>query len=492
VGFSTRNAVALLCCTLAGCLVDVDYSGTQYECAQGHICPPGFMCGANGRCVPNGGNPDAPTGGSGGGGTGGMAGTGGMGATGGMGGSGGMAGTGGMAGDGGVPSACGKSTIVTDNFDDGVRAPFWDYSYANGGASRAETGGELVITLADNMTGYAGYQASTTVDLTGDRAFVEVTQVASTSTHAGTYLQLTGPTNADQLIVLQENGTIYFQKRVAGTTSDVGSVLYDPVLRKWWQIREAGGTIFFETSTDGANWIQHATTPTPAWVAYTTLEIGAGAFMSQTGNGSAHFDNFNGGGPSGSWCAASTLADNFNSGVIGPQWQRSYQDQQCVASEPSGGYAQLWPGSNRADECAFVSSTGYDLRGSAVYTWALQVTRESSSACYTYLALASPDRNALNIGESGGNITASHVIGGTTTTLASIPYNGATHAWWQIREANGHVFYETSPDGVNWTMLAMETDPFALAPLSIAVGAGTSTSTSNPGQAHFNNVNGTP
>lgn len=41
----------------------------------------------------------------------------------------------------------------------------------------------------------------------------------------------------------------------------------------------------------------------------------------------------------------------------------------------------------------------------------------------------------------------------TTTSEISVPYNSVTHAWWQIRQTSGVTYWETSPDGANWTVL---------------------------------------
>jgi hypothetical protein len=497
VGRLVRSCIAA-CFTMSACLVDVDYSGSQYECAQSHICPPGFVCDGT-HCVS--GTPDAPTGGSGGGvgGSGGVGGVGGAGGSGGAGGTGGSAGTGGTGGSGGIgtggtggSNGCGKATALADNFDDGTRAAIWDYAYQNSPSTYAETGGQLVITLPDNSTGYAGYQAGTSVDLTGARVYVEVPQVASTSTHAQTYLQLTDANvNNNQLTILQENGTLYFQKTVAGTGTDIGQVVYDPVVTRWWQIRESGGMVYFETSTDSTSWITHAMMATPPWANYALVELGAGNFMTQTGNGSAKFDNFNGGSPADVFCAISTLADNFNDGTRGPQWARAYQQGGCTLSE-TGGFAVVTPSSTGSNECAYQSSSAFDLRNDSVATWAYQLIRETTSQAYTFLVVESIDHNKYMFTENASNLEAQHKVSGTVTTLSSVAYNGTAQAWWRIRETSGVVYWETSPDGATWTVLTMENEPFVPSSVSVYIGGGITSGLSNPGLARFNNVNGSP
>jgi hypothetical protein len=221
------------------------------------------------------------------------------------------------------------------------------------------------------------------------------------------------------------------------------------------------------------------------------LEIGAGAYMMQAGNGSAHFDNFNGGGSSaGTWCAVSTLVDNFNDGVRGPQWQRAYQTGGCTLSEV-GGYAVITP-SSVVDECGYQSSTAFDLRGDSVDTYAFQVIRPGATQAYTFLSVVAFNQDDVNITESSGTLEAQQRIGGVSTTVGSAPYNATTHAWWRIREANGNIIWETSPDGAAWSMLAMAAEPFSPSAVSVIVGGGLAGGLANPGMARFNNVNGTP
>jgi len=42
-------------------------------------------------------------------------------------------------------------------------------------------------------------------------------------------------------------------------------------------------------------------------------------------------------------------------------------------------------------------------------------------------------------------------VGSSGFYSASFPYNAVNHAWWKIRESGGTAFFETSPDGLNWT-----------------------------------------
>ena len=462
MGGFCRAAIVAISLTFAGCLVDVDYSGSSYECAQSHMCPPGFICDGT-HCIS--GIPDAPTGGSGG--------------------------AGGSGGSDGGATGCGKATLVADNFDDGVRAPVWDQFYAHGGGLLVETGGQLLITLplGGGTNTYTGYAASRRVDLTGDRVYVEVPQTVDTTSHAQQYLHVSLGDN-DKLTIQQEHGNLVFTRRDAGTLTRLASILWDPTQYRWWQIRESQGTIFYETSPDGIAWSVRAMTTTPSWANLAIIDIGAGTYQTEIGPYLAKFDNLNGGQPppGARWCPATDLRDDFNDGVQGPLWARAFTMGGATLAE-QGGYAVFTPVQGAVCESAYVSATSYDLAGSSLTTYAFQVTRESASATYTFLMAQDESGNQAIIEMTAGNMTAAQKVGGIPSTLASVPYNGATHAWWRLRESGGMIFWETSPDGMTWSMLAMGPSPVTLSPIDVSLGAGVTLGTASPGLARFDSIN---
>lgn len=68
---------------------------------------------------------------------------------------------------------------------------------------------------------------------------------------------------------------------------------YDSTAHRWWRLREASGTLHWETSPDGSTWTSRRTATSPGWVTDTTLTA---AILSHRNNGTANFaeaDNFN-------------------------------------------------------------------------------------------------------------------------------------------------------------------------------------------------------
>jgi hypothetical protein len=191
---------------------------------------------------------------------------------------------------------CGGTThTITDNFDDNARnTTLWGNAYSDMLTTYAESGGRVVITLgASSPDDWAGYVTTQSYQLADDRVYVEVPQIttgASTNTVLGLF---TSVAITDGPSIESEVNTLQFRRRIGGQIFDRGSVPYSPTEQRWWQIRERGGTTYWETSHDGVTWTvghQEATAETAVFI---TLSAGTNTVTASPGT--AIFDNFNGG-----------------------------------------------------------------------------------------------------------------------------------------------------------------------------------------------------
>jgi hypothetical protein len=98
------------------------------------------------------------------------------------------------------------------------------------------------------------------------------------------------------------------------------------------------------------------------------------------------------------------------------------------------------------------SNNTYTLIGSVAQVQASQVV--NSGECSSAFIVKVNSSNRLQWWYEQGTLVAQVIVGGTTTTLASLTYSHTTHLWWRIREAGGTVFWETSADGTTWTQRA--------------------------------------
>lgn len=158
------------------------------------------------------------------------------------------------------------------------------FSYGNGGtvnfpaSSTSSTDGDL--------------SSVATYDLTGSYAFVEVLAVPSSATAADGALHLQVDLN-NMFIWVKEGATLYAQKLVLGVRVTLNSTTYDPVLHKWWQIRESGGTIYWDTSTDGETWTNFTTFVNVLTITAMTAVIAGTCFQNETSPGVFTWRYFN-------------------------------------------------------------------------------------------------------------------------------------------------------------------------------------------------------
>ncbi|MFD9069174.1 hypothetical protein [Streptomyces lasiicapitis] len=196
-----------------------------------------------------------------------------------------------------------------DNFNDNVIGPNWGNSY--GGVS--ETGGKARIPCVAGV--FAGYQTAKDWTLAGSSAFVQLPLAAAAngaSTEAQTAFNIIQAT-AGTFLAININtvaGTIRFENNVGYTDGSAVSLTYNSSTHAWLRIRETGGNVLWDTSTDGSTWTNRRTLATPAWVTNSVNAV-AVELLSWRNNGTtnyAEFDNFN--------TAASSAAVHFMSASL--------------------------------------------------------------------------------------------------------------------------------------------------------------------------------
>jgi len=460
---------------LSSCTVDADYGGTRFRCTDGR-CPADQLCIA-GFCEPTMPIVDAA-----------------------------LAdaalldvapGDGpaqdGLTADAGPPP-CGKLGLIADNFDDGLRGPEWvEEAYSDPGVGLAETGGRLTITLVDGMAGshWGAYESAHSADLRDSTLFVEAPAVPNGATGADmVFGAFVGPGNNNTVQFTAQQGRLFFVYRINDVETDVLDIPYNPSAHRWWQFREAGGMLYWETSTNGSGWTVRAMHATPIPLASARVVMAAGTDRAETAPGSAVFDNLNGG-SAGSlrWCKTATLSDDFQDGVRGSAWARSFTSGGCTMSE-GGGSAAMTPATMAASACAYVSSAMYDLTGSSAIIQTPEMLNATSNAYATFY-LRTPGGPRVEFVQQGGQLGMNRVqVSGTMfTQLALIPYDPVMHRWLRLREVGGTTFWDTSPDGTNWMQRAGENVPFALSAVEVSFGAGSSLTSTTPGTARFDDYN---
>lgn len=184
------------------------------------------------------------------------------------------------------------------------------------------------------------------------------------------------------------------------------------------------------------------------------------------------------------------ITEDFEDPDLGEMWSYSFSSAPATRSV-TGGRGVLTMAENTAGShyVGFATQWWFDLRGSRAYVEIPEMVNPATSAeAFFILARSSDDRVLFN--QQGGNLVARVRTGGVNTEVGSGTYDPIAHRWWQIREQDGSVYFETSPDGSGWNVFAEAPAPPYLATVRPQITAGTWEAVVGPGALHVDNFNG--
>ncbi|MGQ5580916.1 LamG-like jellyroll fold domain-containing protein [Streptomyces sp. ECR3.8] len=162
--------------------------------------------------------------------------------------------------------------MLADDFDDDrISTTLWPASY--GGVT--ETGGRARVPVSPGA--FAAYQTARQWTLTGSHFSVKL----ATPPAAGGSSEALASVMVNSVTAGTRAGFTY--NPVAGTlrcVSDTAywdasgvSLTYSAIDHAWLRIRETGGTLYWETSSDGFTWTVRRSLATPAWVTADTVTV---------------------------------------------------------------------------------------------------------------------------------------------------------------------------------------------------------------------------
>jgi hypothetical protein len=189
----------------------------------------------------------------------------------------------------GVPIA-----LLQDNFTPATSSPAWAGSRLTGSATLAQTGGQAVINLPSSVAGaHAAYWLTSGVyDLTGDAFYWNIGTMVSTAVAASAFFQLATRDFSNQLFWRQLSNAITVRTVIAGVETQRFTATWSASTYKYLRIRESGGTVFWDSSTNGTSWTNRFSMANP--FAVTDLAV---QFAASCGNvaspGSLKLDDVN-------------------------------------------------------------------------------------------------------------------------------------------------------------------------------------------------------
>jgi len=196
----------------------------------------------------------------------------------------------------GTPPGIAKVSTFTENFDSAIidAGTWFDWGNITTPGSIYQSSGKIVLNTLPGANNYHGMNTITSYDLTDSSVSSEMISAGNqtiTSFEAYPMFFIVDQDNAVAFLVT--GGIIYFYKRVATVPDTTNSVTYDPDVHRWFRLREAAGTLFWETSKDRINWTTGHSEATPLDVTDGDIEIMVGTWQAEANLGTMIIDNIN-------------------------------------------------------------------------------------------------------------------------------------------------------------------------------------------------------
>lgn len=153
--------------------------------------------------------------------------------------------------------------MLGDDFDDNrINGSVWSGNFG----TVSEVGGRARISAIAAVS--SGFQSARQWRLQGSRTTVRLATVPAGGTNGRTSFMVNAVTSGTR-IGFEYNattGNLSCKSDVGFADGAAVALTYSPISHAWLRIREASGTVYWETSGDGFGWTVRRTLATPAWV----------------------------------------------------------------------------------------------------------------------------------------------------------------------------------------------------------------------------------
>ena len=146
----------------------------------------------------------------------------------------------------------------------------------------------------------------------------------------------------------------------------------------------------------------------------------------------------------------SSASDSFAGPLDTTKWTVSAT---AGSASASGGVLSITPTTGTDTAAVYVTSiASYTFNGSQASTKVIGVVDGSINNKFTLRAPG--NQNEVGWYYEQGNLWAYWRANGVETDPGFVTYSASSHAYWRVRQAGTTVFWETSPDGVTYTVQA--------------------------------------
>jgi Big-like domain-containing protein/IPT/TIG domain-containing protein len=393
-------------------------------------------------------------------------------------------------------------TFYDDFNDNSLDLAKWFIQTPGSAATVTEQSQQLRITLPTNVATYNGVGSNATYDMRGGTAQVELVQSVSQAGFVENFM--TVQLDAQNYLMIQTGAGNLLMRSMVNGANDQLSVPYDAVAHRFWRIRHSLGTntVSFETSPDGAVWTSRKTVTAGFSLTSVRFNLFAGAYA--TGNptpGAAIYNDFQFIADPSSGTPPPIFSDDFNDNSLDTtKWDPNnlfsgFVDTSVPISEMNQRFeiGPLFTNVSGSHYRGIRSVNTYNLTDAYAYVELVQAPSVATAADAMFTVGKDVD-NYYRLYVSAGNLFGQRKIGGTKTTLFTIPYEPTNHRFLRIRDTSGNVSLDTAPSNNGapgaWVQRYTETwnTSVTLTAIIFEMKGGTSSVETNlPGKVIFDN-----
>ncbi|HEY6807598.1 MAG TPA: spherulation-specific family 4 protein [Gemmatimonadales bacterium] len=367
---------------------------------------------------------------------------------------------------------------LTDPFS-GPQIDSTRWSVSTTAGTAGASGGTLTLT-PNSLDPTAGIFVTSvgSYTLVNSRAHVKVASVVDHGGNVNNRFRLRTSAPGNELGWWYEQGSLIAYYTFNGTDTAVASFTYSAATDVYWQLRQTNGVTYWETSPDGAVYSPRATLNSlPFAVNAVQVQFSVRAFGTGAANSTpAKYTNLNG----AALPKVHSLADPFTQ-LSSATWAVSATAGTAGASS---GVLTLTPNAQNASAAIFVTSNqAFTFVESTASVRVAGVVDSGGNINNRFRLRTSAAGNELGWWYEHGSLFGYYTVNGTNTAVVTLTYAPATHVYWRLRQAAGVTYWETSADGVNYTIQGSSTAiPFALDAVQVqfsvkAFGTGAATAT---------------
>lgn len=144
------------------------------------------------------------------------------------------------------------------------------------------------------------------------------------------------------------------------------------------------------------------------------------------------------------------------------------------------------------DYYTMTSVNSFDMTGAGAYIKVVSSNTKGAN-------IASLERGIQLVKDSNNSVLwtivgtnslqAKKHVAGTYSTVASMTFDASNTPWLRIREKGGSIFWDYSPDGINWTNLTSISNPFAVTAMFASINVGIDSSETQTTTVQYSNFN---